>query len=98
MTKAQEKNKNFTLSKIKHLDKLFLIIYIFVLIITFFKVYDNVFDEKINLGGDNAAYYILGNAIASGEGYTDIQNKEKLSHNHFPVGYLFHLGGLHPWQ
>ncbi|WP_258104280.1 glycosyltransferase family 39 protein [Marinoscillum sp. MHG1-6] len=62
-------------------------IYLAILIIAWFKVYSEVFDEKINLGGDNAGYYILGNALANGDGYTNIHTLNKTPHNHFPPGY-----------
>lgn len=79
-TKSSKFNKNT-------IEKIALAAYILILVLTFFKVYNNVFDEKINLGGDNAAYYILGNSLATGQGYTNIENKGKVSHNHFPPGY-----------
>ena len=74
-------------------NHLILLFYILILAFTFFKVYNSVFDKKINLGGDNAGYYILGNAIASGQGFTNINTKEKLGHNHFPPGYPLLIAG-----
>jgi len=73
--------------KEKFTPKLFLILYIPILIFTFFHVYGNIFDHKIDLGGDNAYYYILGNSIASGQGYTNIETKNKIANTHFPPGY-----------
>jgi hypothetical protein len=49
--------------------------------------YVYVFDEKLDLGGDNAAYYLLGKALAQGEGYVSIWNPGNPPQNHFPPGY-----------
>lgn len=74
-------------------SKLFLLLYIPILLIGFFSIYNKVFDEKINLGGDNVGYYILGNSIASGQGYKNIHTMEKSPHNHFPPGYPVIIAG-----
>lgn len=50
-------------------------------------VYAVTYDSKIDLGGDNAAYYILGDAISSGEGYTNVHVVGERPNNHFPPGY-----------
>ncbi len=55
--------------------------------VAFAFVYPYIFDEKVNLGGDNAVYYTLGKALSSGQGYTDIHVPGKTPHNHFPPGY-----------
>ena len=68
-------------------NKLHSAIYVLVLIFTFFKIYSNTFDKKISLIGDNASYYILGSAIANGDGYKNIQHLNKESHYHYPPGY-----------
>ena len=78
----------------KFIDRLVPIVYIGVLLITFFHVYGKVFDKKVHLGGDNAGYYILANSIASNQGFTNIHNKEKISHNHFPPGYPVIVAGV----
>ena len=82
---AKQKN-SLHISK-KTYNGLFLGLYIIILLFSFFKTYDRVFDEKISLGGDNAAYYILGNSIAMGYGYKNIHTEEMTEHNHFPPGY-----------
>lgn len=69
------------------------IIYILILTLTFIKVYSAIFDEKISLVGDNVSYYILGNALADGEGYTNIQHLEKEPHYHYPPGYPMLIAG-----
>ncbi|NVK26674.1 MAG: phospholipid carrier-dependent glycosyltransferase [Flavobacteriia bacterium] len=50
-------------------------------------VFAVTFDTKIDLGGDNAAYYILGDSIASGKGYTNAHVVGEVPNNHFPPGY-----------
>lgn len=62
-------------------------VYPLLLIFTFIVVYPLIFDEKVSLGGDNASYYILGKALSSGEGYTNIHVPGNPAHNHFPPGY-----------
>ncbi|WP_321288193.1 hypothetical protein [uncultured Sunxiuqinia sp.] len=86
MSKSVKTKKKNKIDK-KVWDKVFVIVYVLILVVSFFKTYDRIFDKKINLGGDNAAYYILGNAIESGQGFTNIHTKEKVAHNHFPPGY-----------
>ncbi len=87
MSKPKKREKSASIKNARFSNNLLLIIYIPILLVIFFKVYGDVFDEKIYLGGDNASYYILGNSIATGQGYTNIHIKEKTSHNHFPPGY-----------
>ncbi len=45
------------------------------------------FDTKLSLYGDNAAYYILGKSIATGQGYKDIWRPTSPDANYFPPGY-----------
>ena len=49
--------------------------------------YAYVFDAKLYLGGDNAAYYLLGKALAAGDGFTSIWQPGDRPHAHFPPGY-----------
>ncbi len=63
-----------------------------LLVFGFILVYPFIFDKKVSLGGDNASYYILGKALSSGEGYTNIHVPGKPAHNHFPPGYPAILG------
>ena len=63
---------------------------ILVLLITtivFAGVYSSIFDGKLDLNGDNANYYMLGKALATGEGYVNINSIQKNPHNHFAPGY-----------
>ncbi len=67
---------------------------IFVLIIAFIGVYVFVYDAKVDLNGDNANYYMLGQALHQGEGYVSINSINKTPNNHFPPGYPFILSLL----
>ncbi len=77
----------------KEVNTSLLILYGIILTVIFFKVYPKVFDEKLNLGGDNAGYYILGTALATGQGYTNIHMLNKPPHNHYPPGYPVIIAG-----
>ena len=70
------------------------ILYLVILIITFGTIYSSVFDKKVSLVGDNASYYILGTALANGEGYTNIHHQEKEAHYHYPPGYPVLIAGV----
>ncbi|WP_046745732.1 glycosyltransferase family 39 protein [Kordia zhangzhouensis] len=70
------------------------ILYIIILVLTFGCVYTFIFDSKVSLVGDNASYYILGNALADGAGYTNIHHQEKEAHYHYPPGYPLLIAGI----
>ncbi len=63
------------------------LLYPFLIVLSFAFIYSYIYDAKINLGGDNAGYYILGKSIASGQGYSNIHMPGNPPHNHFPPGY-----------
>jgi hypothetical protein len=67
--------------------KFHVIIVLLITTVVFTVVYSSVFDSKIDLNGDNANYYMLGKALAAGEGYVNINNIQKSPNNHFPPGY-----------
>ncbi len=73
-------------------EKLLLFIYAFLLIVIGWFVFQYIFDKKISLTGDATDYYILGKAIAQGDGYVGITGPEKVPANHFPPGYPFVIG------
>lgn len=81
---AARKNKEKTESGTSSFTK---ILYPLLITISFVVVFSYVFDSKINLGGDNAGYYILGKSISTGQGYSNIHMPGNPSHNHFPPGY-----------
>jgi len=60
---------------------------IFSIIIVFAGVYAYIYDSKIDLNGDNANYYMLGQALHQGEGYVSMNSIYKTPNNHFPPGY-----------
>ncbi|MBN2637647.1 MAG: phospholipid carrier-dependent glycosyltransferase [Bacteroidales bacterium] len=82
-----QRKQKITKNKFKLSSKLFLVLYIPILLFSFFYNYNIAYDQKIDMGGDNAYYYILGNSVANGEGFTNIQTKEKIANTHFPPGY-----------
>ena len=55
--------------------------------ISFVLVFSYIFDKNLNVGGDNASYYILAKSIASGEGYSNIHFPTPVPNTHFPPGY-----------
>ena len=55
--------------------------------LAFGLVYAFIFDFKLDMGGDNAGYYILGRALLQGEGYTNIPIPGTPAASHFPPGY-----------
>ena len=63
------------------------VLYLIIISVVFHGTYDRIFDKKVHLGGDNAGYYILGKALAGGDGYTSIHSKDQVPANHFPPGY-----------
>lgn len=52
-------------------------------------IYWLIFNEAIDLNGDNASYYILGKSLNSGNGYTLLSDIKQSPHGHFPPGYPF---------
>jgi hypothetical protein len=77
-----------TREKQKQLNaRIFTGLYLLILFFSFVKTYQYIFDEKIDLGGDNANYYILGEALAEGHGFKNIHMYGTPPHNHFPPGY-----------
>lgn len=61
------------------------------IMVVFNNNYSTIFDKKVDLGGDNIHYYSLGQALAHGEGYTNIISLEKKPHSHFPPGYPYFI-------
>lgn len=87
MAKKQDSNSN--ISRANPRNKW---LFPLLLLLGFAIIYPSIFDKKVNLGGDNAGYYILGKALANGQGYTNIHLPENTPHNHFPPGYPAILG------
>ncbi len=55
--------------------------------IAFFSIYFYIFDNKLDLNGDNISYYLLGKSLNEGKGFTSIWNPGHVPHKHFPPGY-----------
>ncbi|MCY7349625.1 MAG: hypothetical protein LH606_03035 [Cytophagaceae bacterium] len=70
------------------------IAYPVLLLIIGFSLCRYVFDTKEALIGDNTEYYILGKALATGEGYVNISSVDKTPHHHFPPGYPLLIAGV----
>lgn len=75
------------LKKVSTKDLAFIGVYSLILFLTFFNLNKPTFDEKLDMGGDNAAYYIYGKAISQGEGYVTVNMAKPQPTNHFPPGY-----------
>lgn len=67
-------------------------LYLALIGVVFTITYSYTFNSNLNLGGDNASYYVLGKSISSGEGYKDVHIPGNPNHNHFPPGYPLILG------
>ena len=64
-------------------------LYIIALLFVIVKVYKQVYDEKLYLGGDNAVYYITAKSLMKGEGYTNIHLPSKEPANRMsPMGEI----------
>ncbi|MFT6028263.1 MAG: hypothetical protein ACI8P5_002546, partial [Bacteroidia bacterium] len=58
-----------------------------ILSVSFLWVFNYTFDQSISHHGDNATYYLLGESIASGNGYTNVYSPKATNATHFPPGY-----------
>lgn len=77
-----KKRKKFSLGK------KFLVV---ILLIISVVLYGYIFDQKIDMNGDNAAYFSLAVALSEFKGYVDAIGLEYTPHSHFPPGYPFIL-------
>lgn len=89
--KAQsQENLNCLLPPKKHLSISPLYSTLLLLIpftLFYIGIYSYIFDSKLDLNGDNADYYILGKALATGKGFRNISEPEQPLATHFPPGY-----------
>ncbi len=60
---------------------------IIIIGVVFFKNYNQMYDHKIDLNGDNINYFSLAQAMNDGKGYTNTMGFEETPHTHFPPGY-----------
>jgi hypothetical protein len=70
------------------------IIYYIILLLAFIFSYSYIYDKKVDQGGDSASYYMLGKAIAQGNGYSVISSVSKAPANHYPPGYPAIVGAV----
>lgn len=68
--------------------------YILLLMCVFAFVYPYIYDDKIQLGGDNAEYYSFARSIKDGLGYRDIKHPSAPPVNAFPPAYPFVMSGI----
>ena len=57
------------------------------LLVVFAIAYFFVFDQKWDINGDNASYYVLGHALADGLGFVNPAFPGNPAENHFPIGF-----------
>lgn len=90
------KSKKTIVEQIENLLQHTIVTIILLLIVSavFYSNYSAIFDEKINLGGDNIVYFSTGKAIAEGKGFTNTMFLEETPHTHFPPGYPLFIAGL----
>ncbi|MDR1980005.1 MAG: hypothetical protein LBQ39_00110 [Tannerellaceae bacterium] len=62
-------------------------LYIAGLVILFILSFTCIFNEKIDLNGDNCDYYMLATSLAGGHGYSEITSGDYNPVNSFPPGY-----------
>ena len=58
-----------------------------LLFLVWLIAYNYIFNEKLDLNGDNCSYYMNATSIATGHGYSDISTPEYTPTNNFPPGY-----------
>lgn len=63
------------------------LLYLLIITILYIPIYNHIFDKKVAILGDNAAYYILGKAMANGDGFVQANLISKPKATHFPPGY-----------
>ena len=87
--KQQKSNKTNPIPEKKEffLFKYRTIVYLAVISLAFIVNYNQTFDEKISLNGDNIHYYSLGKTLSEGKGFTNVMGLKESPHTHFPPGY-----------
>ena len=63
------------------------LLYLAGLTLLFVLAFSYIFNEKLDMNGDNCTYYMLSTSIAEGHGYADITNAAHNPSNVFPPGY-----------
>lgn len=70
------------------------LLYLLVITILYIPIYNHIFDEKVALLGDNAAYYIFAKGLANGDGYVNTHIYGKPKATQFPPGYPAFTAGV----
>ncbi|MCB0280006.1 MAG: hypothetical protein KDD94_10905, partial [Calditrichaeota bacterium] len=60
---------------------------IVLFLLLFVCLYSYTFDKKIDLNGDNTGYYMLAKSMADGQGYSNLNLRNKPPANSWPPGY-----------
>lgn len=68
-------------------------VYFGIIIIVFIKAFSFIFDAKVDLNGDNLAYFIYAKSILQG-GYTNLMSVANPPTNDFPPGYPLILASV----
>lgn len=58
-----------------------------LLFLVWLIAYNYIFNEKLDLNGDNCSYYMNATSLATGHGYSDISTPSYNPTNNFPPGY-----------
>lgn len=61
--------------------------YIVIIIAIFVIVFSYTFNSKLDLNGDNCAYYIYSTSLVEGDGYRNISQLDAKASSSFPPGY-----------
>jgi hypothetical protein len=70
------------------------ILYPALIVIGFLIVYINIFNSRVSLEDDNAAYFLLGKGMISGYGYSSFNDASHAPANNFPPGYPTIIAGI----
>ena len=92
--KSDSASKKTSAGKFLSPENLRIFLYIILLAVIFIPTYNHIFDKKLAVLGDNAAYYILGTAIANGDGYAQVNIIDKPKASQFPPGYPAFMAGV----
>jgi hypothetical protein len=68
-------------------SKILIPVYLVIISCLFVANYNAIFDEKVDMNGDNIYYYSLGKALSDSKGYTNVIGFDETPHGHFPPGY-----------
>jgi len=94
MKKQKQSNKTEKKRIYEKMLKYLTLVYVIIISITFIVNYNQTFDEKVNLNGDNIHYFSLGKALSEGKGFSNTMGLLDVPHTHFPPGYPFFISCL----